>query len=260
MTNTIARSEVAHPMNRPGHFGKDGMETKPGMESCANSAGNPLSSMLRPRISTNLAVSADGKISPVDHRPSGWTSCEDHSRLLELRNNADALMVGRGTLETDRMTLTVTGKPVQPLRCVVSKTGDIPLDHPLFSSPGGAIHLLVTNNPDPPDLPGSTHHQSLAEFLHTLASSHGVKHLHCEGGGTLIRSLADLDVIDEFHLTLAGHTLFGGLQAPTATAIPADFLLRSRAFEISRFDPRPDSGECFLSYRRSAPQCAGASA
>lgn len=210
--------------------------------------------MLRPWISTNLAVSADGKISSVDFRPTTWTSAEDHARLLGLRKTADALLIGRGTLENDRMTLTVPGKNPQPLRCIVSKTGDIPPDHPVFHSPGGAIHLLVTGNPDRPDLPATIHHQSLADFLHTLAAGHGVKHLHCEGGGTLVRSLAELDAIDEFHLTLAGHTLFGGHQAPTATGIPADFLPNSRNFEIHRFDPHPEAGECFLTYRRAGPQ------
>ena len=210
--------------------------------------------MRRPWISTNLAVSADGKISSVAQQPSGWTSADDHSRLRELRQNADALLIGRGTLEADRMTLTVPGKPIQPLRCIVSRTGNLAPDHPIFRSPGGPIHVLVTGAVSSPDLPATFHHQSLADFLHTLATDHRVNQLHCEGGGSLIRSLAEIDAIDEFHLTLAGHTLFGGQQAPTATGIPADFLSQSRAFELTHFDARPTAGECFLTYRRSRPQ------
>jgi len=208
--------------------------------------------MPRPWISTNLAVSADGKITSTGRRPSGWTSSADHARLLKLRESADALIVGRGTLEADLMTLTVPGKPVQPLRCIISRTGEIPSGHPLFQKPGGPIHLLVTGNDrSSPALRAlcQIHHGSLAAFLETLATGHRVRHLHCEGGGTLIRSLAEMDAIDEFHLTLAGHTLFGGLQAPTATGIPADFLPRSLAFTLSHFEPRPDLGECFLTYR-----------
>jgi riboflavin biosynthesis pyrimidine reductase len=91
-------------------------------------------------------------------------------------------------------------------------------------------------------------------FLETLAMDCGVKHLHCEGGGSLVRALAELDAIDEFHLTLAGHTLFGGFSAPTATGVPGDFLPCSRGFELVRCEPRLDLGECFLSYRRV--QCA----
>lgn len=208
--------------------------------------------MPRPWISTNLAVSADGKISSVERRPSGWTSREDHARLLKLRESADALIVGRGTLEADRMTMTVPGKAVQPLRCIVSRSGEIASDHPVFQKPGGPIHLLSTRETPGPSIPGVTlHRASLAGFLETLASQLEVKHLHCEGGGALIRSLAEIDAIDEFHLTLAGHTLFGGADAPTATGIPADFLPRSLAFTLSHFEPQPVAGECFLSYRRA---------
>lgn len=208
--------------------------------------------MTRPWISTNLAISADGKISSVARRPSGWTTREDHARLLKLREPADALLVGRGTLEADRMTMTMPGKPVQPLRCVVSREGRISTDHPLFQKPGGPIHMLVTGG-STPDLPAGVtiHHGSLAGFLETLATDLGLKHLHCEGGGTLIRSLAEIDAIDEFHLTLAGHTLFGGFSAPTATGIPADFLPSSVKFTLSHFEPRPEAGECFLSFRRA---------
>lgn len=207
--------------------------------------------MRRPWISTNLAVSADGKISSVDRRPSGWTSREDHAHLLKLRESADALIVGRGTLMADRMTLTVPGESVQPLRCVVSRSGEIPAEHPLFQKPGGPIHLLITGESDSAPPPGVTlHHGSLAGFLETLATDLGVKHLHCEGGGALIRLLAEMDAIDEFHVTLAGHTIFGGADAPTATGVPADFLPRSLNFTLSHFEPRPDAGECFLSYRR----------
>ncbi len=208
--------------------------------------------MPRPRVSANLAISADGKISSAQRIPSGWTSREDHARLLDLRKNADALLIGRGTLEADRMTLTAPGNP---LRCIVSKSGILDPTHPIFTTPGGDIHLLVTGL-ESPDLPAelegkiTVHRQTLSEFLDRLASTYQVQHLHCEGGGTLIRALAAIDAIDDFHLTLAGHTLFGGLQAPTITGIPGDFLPKSVDFEISHFAPRPDLGECFLSYRR----------
>jgi 2,5-diamino-6-(ribosylamino)-4(3H)-pyrimidinone 5'-phosphate reductase len=133
-----------------------------------------------------------------------------------------------------------------------SRSGQIPPDHPLFHKPGGPIHLLVTGESRLATAPDATvHHASLGDFLETLATKHGVKQLHCEGGGTLIRSLVAMDVIDEFHLTLAGHTLFGGWSAPSAKGVPDEFLPRSVAFSLSHFEPRPDLGECFLTYRRS---------
>ena len=220
------------------------------MGACGSAAPAAESGVIRPWISTNLAVSIDGKISSIAHQPSGWTTREDHARLLELRRGADALLVGRGTLEADRMTMKIPGQEHQPLRCVVSRRGVFDAAHPLFHSPGGEIHLLVAENPgcDPPC--GTVHHGTLAACLATLAEQHGVKRLHCEGGGGLIRALAELDAIDEFHLTLGGHTLFAGHGAPTATGLPGGFLPNSREFEMTHFDPRPESGECFLSYLR----------
>lgn len=92
------------------------------------------------------------------------------------------------------------------------------------------------------------------DFLTELATAHQVRKLHCEGGGQLIRQLAELDLIDEFHVTIAGHTLFGGREAPTPTGVAGDFLPSSRHFRISHFDPRPDLGECFASYLRIRDQ------
>jgi riboflavin biosynthesis pyrimidine reductase len=204
--------------------------------------------MQRPRISTNLAISADGKISSPAHAPSGWTSAGDKRRLLALRENTDAILVGRGTFDKDRMTMT---GPNNPLRCIVSRTGNLDPDHPIFSTPGGPIHLLVTGGPAPAILDGVTVHTGdLPGFLLVLAANLGVRSLHCEGGGELIRELAALDLVDEFHATLAGHMLFGGREAPTATGISQDFLPATRHFRISHFEAHPESGECFVSYLR----------
>ncbi|TAE73003.1 MAG: RibD family protein [Verrucomicrobia bacterium] len=202
--------------------------------------------MTRPQISINLAISADGKISSVARRPSGWTSREDHARLLALRAGADALLVGRGTLEADRMTLKAAG---DPWRCVVSRSGAFDAGHPLFHSPGGPVHLLVTEGVGQEVVGAVMHRGNLAEFLGMLADE-GIRRVHCEGGGQLVFALAEMDAIDELHLTWAGHRLFGGGEAPTLSGVPGAFLPASLAFDLVDFDPRPAIGECFLTYRR----------
>ena len=110
--------------------------------------------MTRPRISINFAISADGKISSAAKQPSGWTSAADKARFKKLREGADALMVGRGTLEADRMTMTAPG---DPWRCVVSRSGKFDPGHPLFHTRGGPIHLLATAG-EAPAIPGTTGH------------------------------------------------------------------------------------------------------
>lgn len=223
------------------------MKATPGFDKTGS---NPHPEVVqRPRISTNVAISADGKISSTRMRPSGWTSQEDKRRFSLLRENADAILVGRGTLDHDRMTML---SPKNPLRCIVSRSGKLDPTHPIFSAKGGDIHLLVTGDIQPDPIPGVTiHHMNLAEFLNFLASSLAVKTLHCEGGGELIHELAELDVIDDFYLTMAAHTIFGGVAAPTATGIGTTFLPHARHYHVVSFDQRPDLGECYLTYSRS---------
>lgn len=150
------------------------------------------------------------------------------------------------------MTLTAPG--ASPLRCVASRSGAFRPEHPLFHTPGGAVHLLVGNDGGVPGITGATIHRGdLKEFLRILADDLGVELLHCEGGGGLIRALTDLDAIDEFHLTVAAHTLFGGNGAVTPTGIPAAFLKTSRTFELASIERVDGADECFLSYRRTRP-------
>ena len=215
-------------------------------------------------ISANMAMSADAKISTRSYTPARFTSQRDSQRLLELRKDKDALLVGRGTLLADTMTMRVPNQTHQPLRCIVSHSSPIPSEHPILHSKGGLILLCHT---EPNTLPERTstantpdtnlttqvtlqHYAgTLPAFLHHLEDQHGVKTLHCEGGGMLLKSLLALDLLDELHLTLAAHTLFGGKEAPTLTGEIGDYLATSQHFSLRHFEPTSD-GECFLTYRK----------
>ena len=76
--------------------------------------------MERPKILINFAISADGKIGSSQKGPSRFTSKADLDRLLQIRLRADAILVGRGTLEADEMSMTIPPElnpSKQPLRC-----------------------------------------------------------------------------------------------------------------------------------------------
>jgi 2,5-diamino-6-(ribosylamino)-4(3H)-pyrimidinone 5'-phosphate reductase len=202
-------------------------------------------------ISANFAISADGKISSIDHRPSGWTSPADHQRLLSLRCGADALFVGHRTLIADNMSLTVPHQAQQPMRCIASASGSISGNEKIFHTAGGDIHVWCQKVPATTLSQTTLHHGSLTDFLLHLHTICGVKHLHCEGGGTLLRLLLEIDCLDELHLTWAGHTLFSGEIAPTLSGIPGLPLAHSHHFALTHFEPLPDTGEIFLSYRNT---------
>jgi len=62
------------------------------------------------KIVLNFALTADGKISTTSKSPAHFTSKADLDRLHEIRSQADAILVGRGTLEADQMSLTTPAK------------------------------------------------------------------------------------------------------------------------------------------------------
>jgi len=214
--------------------------------------------MTRPRILINFAITADGKTSTRSKDPAHFTSKLDLHRLLEIRKQADAILVGRGTLEADAMSMTIPAelKPArQPLRCIVSRSGAFDLSHKVFNSQGGTVHLLVTDppadyNPLPYESAGAVVHQCpLPDFLHRLRTEYNIATLLCEGGGSLVRALAELDAIDEANLTWAAHTIFGGSEAPTITGALGPHFPATLHFALTHFEPL-DNGECFLTYER----------
>ncbi|GHC48511.1 RibD family protein [Roseibacillus persicicus] len=210
--------------------------------------------MERPYILINFAISADGKIGTSSKGPSRFTAPADLERLLSIRERADAILVGRGTLEADEMSMTIPPErhpEKQPLRFVISRSGKFDPSHKVFQTTGGAIHLVVTEaSAQVEDIKGTTLHRcSLEEFLSVAKNELGVTNLLCEGGGSLVKDLFALDAVDEINLTIAGHSLIGGKAAPTITGFPGDFLPASRAFQISHFEPTAD-GELFATWTR----------
>jgi 2,5-diamino-6-(ribosylamino)-4(3H)-pyrimidinone 5'-phosphate reductase len=200
------------------------------------------------RVILNFALSADGKISTSGNSAAHFTSKEDLVRLHEIRNKADALLVGRGTLEADRMTLTTKGNE-DLQRCVISHSGNFDFGHPLFHSKGGPIHLISDSSLDSPPDNVTTHRSSLHEWLVEIDGDSNVETLLCEGGGALAHSLLKLDRVDEIRLTLACHSLFGGKNAPSLTGKNPQFLPETRKFDlISMEDAGPN--EFFLHYQR----------
>jgi riboflavin biosynthesis pyrimidine reductase len=89
----------------------------------------------------------------------------------------------------------------------------------------------------------------LPKVLHHLRTVYQVRKLVCEGGPTLIKSLAEHDLIDKIFLTVAAK-LFGGSLALTMTGLPGKFLPASRRFSLTDVDK--GENEIYLTYRKEA--------
>jgi len=226
------------------------------------------SSHLRPLVILDFAVTADGKVSTSKRTPARFTSARDKQRLLEVRALADAILVGRGTLETDRMSMDLPdqrlrerrikeGKSECPLRVILSPSGNISISLSVFEKGNAPIVIYSTERMAPPQRRLLSEHAAvhlsgsndldLFWLLWHLYEHYQVRSLVCEGGPTLVKALAQADVIDEVYLTIAAK-IFGGLAAPGLSGLPGEFLPASRQFQLIDIDR--GENECYLRYRR----------
>jgi len=216
----------------------------------------------RPFVLANFAVTWDARVSTRGRTPSDFSSAADKKRLLAIRALGDAVMVGRKTLETDTMTLGLPdaalrkervkrGQLPLPLRVIVSGSGELDPKLRVFSTEGAPV-VVFSKRPTPPkqlkDLVQWRTCDDIAGALHILRTEFGVKKLVCEGGPSLLHSLAEFDAIDSLYFTHCPR-LFGGAAAPGITGdASAPFLNQSREFRIASTEVL--HGECYVHYRR----------
>ncbi len=189
----------------------------------------------RPFTIANFVASADGRAT-LDGRSAPLSSEGDRVMFHTLREKVDAVIAGTGTLRAERYGRLIrnpdarerrvaSGHDPEPLACVITRSGDVPTDIPLFSEQEARI-VLFTASPAPA-LPQNVEvveldpgELTLTTALRHLRTQHGVRRLLCEGGPTLFGALLHEGLIDELFLTIAPR-LAGGGRGPTITSGPS---------------------------------------
>jgi riboflavin-specific deaminase-like protein len=187
----------------------------------------------RPYVLVNFISTLDGRAT-FQGRSGGLGDEGDRVLFHGLRERADALLVGTGTLRVERYgrmlgraerreRRVAHGRTPEPLACLVTRTGAVPLDIPLFAEPEAKV--VVFSGADV-DLSGvqadvalvhvSRDELTLTTVLERLHSDFGISLLLCEGGPSLFSALLHEGLVDELLLTLAPK-LAGGGPAPTLT-------------------------------------------
>src|SRR5690242_9748160 len=103
----------------------------------------------RPYVFCNFVASADGKAT-ASGRTAALGGQGDRRVFHLLRTQADAILAGTGTLEVERYGPLVRseemasiraaeGRPIQPLAVVISRSGHVPFEIPLFADPDSRI-------------------------------------------------------------------------------------------------------------------------
>jgi 5-amino-6-(5-phosphoribosylamino)uracil reductase len=142
------------------------------------------------------------------------------------------------------------GRAAQPLAVVISRSGRVPFEIPLFADPGSRVALYAPEATDPPaakaqvSLHALTEHDpSLAAVLRSLRHEHGVGALLCEGGPTLLGALLAEGLVDELFLTVAPALVGGGEEPLTAGPPLAEMVDLHLEWALER------EGHLFLRYR-----------
>ncbi|WP_440946981.1 2,5-diamino-6-(ribosylamino)-4(3H)-pyrimidinone 5'-phosphate reductase [Methanosarcina sp. T3] len=192
--------------------------------------------MDRPFIFINSAMSADGKLSTKERKQVKISGKLDFERMDELRAQADAIMVGIGTVLADDPSLTVksperkavrkaAGRSENPVRIIVDSAARTPLDADIFRK-GDGLRIIAVSNSAPVEKIKSLEEKArvirtgdlkvdLIELAAKLKET-GINTLMVEGGATLNWGMLSAGLVDEVY-TFVGNLIIGGKTAPTFT-------------------------------------------
>src|ERR1700694_5798884 len=116
----------------------------------------------RPYVILNMISTVDGRAS-IDGRSGPLSSEADRQLFRALRAAVDAVMVGAGTVRTERYGRMIReeatrqarrarGRSEEPLACVVSGRLALPEDLPLLGTPDARVAIITAS---PASLPGA---------------------------------------------------------------------------------------------------------
>jgi riboflavin-specific deaminase-like protein len=185
----------------------------------------------RPYLVVNMVSTLDGKAT-LEWRTRGISSDVDRAVFHNLRTQADAILVGAGTVRAERYGRMVKsdelrekrrreGLEPDPLAVVVSGRLDLPADLPLLQAPEQRVLIATGSDAELLGVTAQVEYLRVGDDLPLLAArlreDYGVRSVLCEGGPTLNSHLLAAGVVDELFLTL-GPKLVGGAAALTIVA------------------------------------------
>lgn len=184
----------------------------------------------KPFVTLKMALSLDGKIATREG-DSHWISSEAaRAHTHRLRAEADAVMVGVGTILSDDPALTTRlpeGRGRDAAAVIVDSRARTPPGASVFRrQAGSAVYIGVTEAAEAQRLhsleaqgarivccQAQNGRVDLGELLARLGEL-GMLHVMCEGGGALAASLLEAGLVDKV-LFVVAPKLIGGRDAPT---------------------------------------------
>ena len=183
-----------------------------------------------PFVTAKFGASLDGKIA-TRTGSSRWVTGEaSREHAHDLRRGCDAIMAGVNTIVVDNPQLTARWPDGalhsrQPLRVVLDSSGRTPPDASILSQPGETLIVTVDMPADRAavleaagarvlTMPGTSDGQVDIPRLLEHLGKEGVVDLIVEGGGALLGSMFDADLVDKVTAYIAP-LIIGGSSAPS---------------------------------------------
>lgn len=215
----------------------------------------------QPWVIAKWAMTLDGKIA-THTGDSRWISSEASRTIVhELRGRVDAIIVGSGTALGDDPML--TARPPGPrtaARIVVDSQASLSSDSQLVRTAHEAPVIvaaaasatsenrerLTSDGCEVLSLAGATHADRLQELLGEMGRRR-MTNVLVEGGGKLLGSLADGNLIDEVHVFVAPRMIGG--QAALSSIGGRGVALVCDALTIERTEWRDSGGDLYFTGR-----------
>ena len=216
----------------------------------------------RPWLGLNMVSSLDGKAT-IEWRTKGLSSELDRRLFHHLRTQADAVMVGAGTLRAERygrMTKSeelrekrvAEGLASDPLAVIVSGRLDLPADLPILNEPEQRVVIATGSDATLSGLGAQVEYarvgDDLPRLMAYLRETHGVRSVLCEGGPTLNSYLFAAGLVDELFLSLSPKVAGG---AAALTIVAGRALVEPAELEL--VSVAEDDGDLFTRWRMRRP-------
>lgn len=187
----------------------------------------PLARDDRPYVVVNMVATVDGQ-GRVDGDTSDLGDETDQQLFATLREQVDCVMAGARTVAIEnykapagkqetRERRADRGLAPRPVFATATRSGELPLDAPLFQDPDARIVVFTTTTPDLGAASASVELVALEDpksMLNHLRHEYGVRSLLLEGGPHINTPFFADELVDELFLTLAPTLVGAGTPFP----------------------------------------------
>lgn len=209
-----------------------------------------------PWMVLKIAATLDGHIADRDGKSQWITGDQARSLVMNLRNKADAIIIGAGTARLDNPKLSVRGldesrESRDPVRVVIDPNLSVDKNSNLFKKElGGRTIVYCREDKDNKNNLGdhvkikkapvsksnnssNSNNLDLVWILKDLVAEEGINSVMCEGGGVLAGSLLQENLVDDIYWFVAPKILGDSKAKLAVEGQEAVSLDKAKAFELN---------------------------